>query len=203
MTIKEYKEGEHPGGFIGLCVRVSVRGKPKQRYFSFKKPVMNSYEYGNNKKFKRREYKFISLTMKKRIKREAKELNEIWIQEQKEEKRKRKLRILDSIGSGGIEGVTANIQKSKSNYPGRYYFLPFFYARGQFENSRFAKRFYLSQYDTYSDCWEDAVRYYCKEFGIRNYKALIARKPDKKVFHDIASRWRGRGYNVPRFQIKG
>lgn len=203
MSIKEYQEGEHSGGFIGLCVRVCVRGKPKQKYFSFKEPVINSYNYGDNKKFRRREYVFISRKRRKDIIKEAKKQNEIWIKEQKEEKLKRKLRIFNNIRHGGIEGVTANIQKSKSNYPGRYYFMPYFYARGQFENVLFAKRFYLSQYDTYADCWEAAVKYYCKEFGIRNYKTLIAMKPDKKVFHDIASRWRGRGYRVPRFQIKG
>ena len=42
MSIYEYNEGDHPGGFLGLRVTVSINGIVKQKYFRFKK---NHHEY--------------------------------------------------------------------------------------------------------------------------------------------------------------
>lgn len=169
MSIYEYNEDEHPGGFIGLRVAVMVNKKHKQKYYSFRDT--------SGKRF------FLTQKQINQIWREARELEEKWLNMQKvAEKRRLKdarptSRAQDSTG---VRGITFTYLYSPDRHGNKkaYKHLAFV-AQGSVDNVHFIKSFRVDLLG-YDGAWRQAVKYYANLKGIKSYKHLLLRKPKRR-----------------------
>lgn len=195
MAIAIYRKNELSSGFVGIIVRVRINSEPNQYYLSYRKKVSSK---GSGKT----RYIMMNRDEKKIVMERAKKLNEELLRKQIAEKKKRRLKVISGNNATKIVGIRPNINITKNKHSGNNYLFSFF-VRFQREGKFSQKRFYLTSYQTYSECWEAAVIYYAKALNLAIVKELIERKPDKQVFHELAKNYRDRGHDIPPFRIRG
>jgi hypothetical protein len=191
MPIYEYNEGEHPGGFIGLRVSVSINGKVKQKYFRFKK---NNHEY-------------ISLTEENKLRKQAEKLNNLWLKIQKQEQKKNKQNIdfykhkRTSVYNTGIQGISARFIIDRKFRANRWiiYYYPAFRVQGAIDKKPYLKTFLIKK--SFSDAWIDAVNYYCELKNINDISPFLEKMPDKNQFKTIRLAMNKAGHNIPTSKL--
>lgn len=183
MAIFEYKEGEHPGGFIGFRVVCTVGDEYRQKYFSLRKAKR---------------------TEKAAIKNTATELEAKWAAEAAIIRKERAVLgdhpNVKKVHSTGYTGLRCVILCEKKNRAGemRTYYAPAFVARGKGE-----KAFRVSKFG-YEKAWQEAVKYYSENHDLpKGLKPKILKAmPDKGQFKKIRNDMKKRGHDVPMEVLK-
>lgn len=183
MAIFEYKEGEHPGGFVGFRVVCTVGDEYRQKYFSLRKAKK---------------------TEKAAIKKTAQELEATWAKEAEKIRKERAVMgnhpNVKKVHSTGYTGLRCVILCEKKKRAGemRSYYAPAFVARGKGE-----KAFRISRYG-YQKAWDEAVKYYSENHELpKGLKPKIQKAiPEKAQFRKIRNDMQKRGHNVPMEVLK-
>lgn len=178
MAIFEYKEGEHPGGFIGFRVVCTVGDEYRQKYFSLRKAKR---------------------TDKAKIKQTAVELEAKWAVEASKIRKERAVLgdhpNVKKVHSTGYTGLRCVILCEKKRRGGelRHYYAPAFIARGKGE-----KAFRISKFG-YEKAWQEAVKYYSDNHDLpRGLKPRILKEmPKKDQFRKIRNDMKKLGHDVP------
>lgn len=184
MAMFEYKEGQHPGGFIGLRVVCTVGDDYRQKYFSFRK--------------------IKAKTEKAKVKKEAIALEAKWAEEAKKIRRERAVLgdhpNVKTVHATGYTGLRCVILCEKKQRAGelRHYYAPAFIARGNGE-----KAFRISKFG-YDKAWAEAVKYYAENHDLpRGLKPKIAKAlPEKDRFRKIRNDMKKRGHDIPMDVLK-
>ena len=187
MSIYEYNEGDHPGGFLGLRVTVSINGNVKQKYFRFKK---NHHEY-------------ISLVEEKALRKKAAKLHNEWMKLQKQAQAEAKKveyfkHKRQSVYNTGIQGISMRfiIDKKWRQNQWKIYYTPAFRIQGMENKKKYLKTFYITD-KSYSDAWIEAVIYFCKVKNIDDISPFLEKIPDKNRFKEIRRYMIKQGHNIP------
>ncbi len=160
MSIREYLEGEHKAGFIGLRVVVNISGTYKQKYYSFKKLSEEQIT-------------------KKRA--EAESINNEWNMQRKlavfkNNKDSKERRRTSSAFKTGVSGIKLKfIVNNKANNPKKYY-TPVFVVDGSEKSVKFCTHMNILTLG-YDMAWIKAVEYYAEKKGIHSTSHLHRRKP--------------------------
>jgi hypothetical protein len=178
MAIFEYKEGEHPGGFIGFRVVCTVGDEYRQKYFSLRKAKR---------------------TERPAIKKTAEALEAKWAAEAAIIRRERAVLgdhpNVKKVHATGYTGLRCVILCEKKKRAGemRTYYAPAFVARGNGE-----KAFRVSKFG-YEKAWQEAVKYYSEHHELpKGLKPKILKAmPDKAQFKKIRNDMKKRGHDVP------
>jgi hypothetical protein len=189
MPIYEYAELDHPAGFIGLRVSVSVGGKLKQKYFAFRK---------------RGEY--VTVKEERQIRREANALHESWLVEQEDAKHKSNSQAKEIRGSvycTGVRGIKLKFAVEKKFREGTWkkYYSPIFYVSGSVEGEPFSRRFYISEKQPYRTAWRKAVLYYANKKRIKA-RPLLRRRPDRKQLRQVWRHMVKQGHAIPKSKVR-
>lgn len=195
MSVRIYKDGEHPAGFVGVRVVRTIGSQRdyRQKYFNFRDP--------DNRKA------FVSLEQEQKIIAEARALDEKWAKAAEKKRLTKSLTCNHANATNasglGFEGITLGIHtKIKQRVlkrDGR---------RVTYENyqvffcvnlCRPAKRFPISELNTYSNAWRAAVNGWADLKGvsqkIRQEKLNNPPHPDR--FKALRRYLNRRGHNVP------
>ncbi len=183
MAIFEYKEGQHPGGFVGFRVVCTVGDEYRQKYFSLRKAKKNE---------------------KATIKKTAVALEAKWATEAAKVRKERAVMgdhpNVKKVHSTGYTGLRCVIlcEKKKRAKEVRSYYAPAFVARGNGE-----KAFRISKYG-YENAWKEAVKYYSEHHELpRGLKPQILKAiPEKGRFRKIRNDMKKRGHEVPMDVLK-
>jgi hypothetical protein len=177
MAIFQYKEGEHPGGFIGFRVVCTVGDEYRQKYFSLRKAKRNE---------------------KAAIKKTATELEAKWAVEATKIRKERAVLgdhpNVKKVHATGYTGLRCVIlcEKKKRGGEMRTYYAPAFVARGNGE-----KAFRVSKFG-YEKAWQEAVKFYAEKHDLpRGLKPKILKAmPEKGQFRKIRTDMNKRGHEV-------
>lgn len=173
--IYRYDEYDHPAGFIGLRVAVSIDGKVKQKYFSLRE----------------RPGVFVSLEKELKLIKEASKLDKKWRNEQAQAKLENKRnampgKSLYTTRVKGISMISSFERKSRSGVEKIYRYLAFSIHISH-ERERFSTTVRLKKDGSnLGPAWKKAVDFVCKNKKMRNNKQLYQRKPTKKEFFKIS-----------------
>ncbi len=178
MAIFEYKEGEHPGGFVGFRVVCTVGGEYRQKYFSLRKVKRNE---------------------KAALKKQVVELEAKWAAEAEKIRKERAVMgdhpNVKKVHATGYTGLRCVILCEKKKRAGelRSYYAPAFVARGKGE-----KAFRISKFG-YENAWAAAVNYYADNHELpRGLKPKMLKAiPDKAQFRKIRNDMNKLGHDVP------
>jgi hypothetical protein len=185
MSVKEFKEGEHPGGFVGFRVATTVGRSDdfRQAYFSLS-------EYGWRK----------ARTL-------ARQLDKQWREEAAKVASDMKLKggHKNAAVNLGVTGLRAYISVEKKQRGGglKVYFSPDFivsipgYGNG-------AKVFRIKKLG-YETAWVSAVTHYCKlhRYDGEIKEKLLGEKPDSAIFSGpLLKNLRQRGYKLGKKELE-
>lgn len=182
MSIREYKRGEHKGGFIGVRVVVKVGDDYRQKYFGFRNAATKE--------------------ARDKLRQQARELNAKWnmerelVQSRKERECREKRRV-SSPYTTGISGIKMKFAASTKKRAGemRKYYTPYFIVSGAHQTKRFDKRFNIKRMG-YDLAWFKAVEFYASNKGISNYSHLLERKPPVEQFFVIYKHQSALGHGI-------
>lgn len=182
MSIREYLQGEHNAGFIGLRIVVKVGSDYRQKYFSFR-----------NK----------SEEEKEKLKKTAQAINSEWNMERTltqsiKERECKEIRRTSSAYTTGVSGVKMKFVRYHKFRAGekRAYYTPYFKVSGSTKNVRFDKLFNIKQLG-YDMAWHKAVMFYAEKKGMSSYSHLLERKPPVEQFYVIYKYQVSLGHEIP------
>jgi hypothetical protein len=163
MAIFEYNDGDHPGGFIGLRVAVSVDGETKQEYFSFKD---------------------VSLEEEARLTRLAHKLNSKWLRYQRTAKNKRDREATpgtrDAPHATQVKGISFKNVPCKKIRGGKEktYYYPELILHISHEGETLTKRYSVRKDGSnLASQWEAAIRALAKHKHLTRWRHLLERCP--------------------------
>lgn len=186
--IREYAEGDHPGGFIGIRVSVKVGRSQKQKYYSFR---INRTE-------------FISLREEQLLRLDTQKLEKIWLEEQKVIRSQREAEAKETARKSkplrtGVRGIVLTYEKDNKFRAGewRCYYYPVIEVNGSHNKIRFFTKFRIMTLG-YDEAWSQAVIFYAKNKGIKFYGHLLKKKPQICQFENVRKYLnKHRNYGIP------
>ncbi len=186
MTVLEYRDGEHGGGFVGFRVvrTIGSADEYRQRYFS-----LGSYSYRRARK--------LAYELDARWKEEA-EQNRVLNKIHRKTKRSSKLHIL----AVGLKAWIDVEQKQRGGVE-RVYFVPCF--KVKIPGVRKPDKVFRIRKLGYRAAWIQAVMVYSEIHGIPSGEqlALMARRPDKELFTGyLLQRLCRRGYTLSKSKLE-
>lgn len=198
MPIYEYNENDHPAGFEGLRVAVSVGKELKQKYFPFRRGRGANAEY-------------ISYDEEQALRKKADEFNAKWKEQQKEAAAKnRKIAAFNahnyktgSLNQTGVRGVSAFFYtRTKQTRKGeKTYYTAALRVHILHNGVRSTAAFTGITEKNYGAKWGEAIRFYAEKKQLRKFSHLIERKPNITIFRDLAKAMRKAGHDIPDNRI--
>ncbi len=172
--IYQYNEYDHPAGFVGLRVSVSVNGKVKQKYFTFHK----------------RPGEFVSLAREKIIIKKADKLNDKWT---KQQAKARLINRKNAISSGSknttrVRGISliASFDKKKVDGVEKNYPYVAFSIHVSHEGENFATTIRLQKDGSnLRSAWKKAVDFVCEKKELKNNNEFYKRTPTREEFFKV------------------
>lgn len=189
MSIKIYKEFEHPAGFIGIRLSSTVEGKYRQQYYNFK-----NRETG----------KLFSKKRQKEMLEEARQLEAEWALENREYLYQRKISQphpkTKKEASTGVEGLTLTFLIDSSGLNTYYY--PVF--RVELPRNRLRQKFFRFGTVSYTEVWREAVELWAKVHDIRpkDRDALLKRMPPPSQFVQLRRAMNADGHTIPTSALR-
>ncbi len=189
MPIYRYEQNEHPAGFIGLRVAVSVSGELKQKYYSFTR---------NGQRFSQQEIDVLE--------EDAKALEMEWKQDQNK-KNGQLFKLCKEQGksplySTGVRGIKMkfNIKRKSAKGKTKSYYTPMFIVSGSNNGKRFQKNFNIITLG-YDQAWAHAIFFYITRKGFDNPDQLMKRQPPVEKFAVIYTFLTNQKHQIPRERL--
>jgi len=174
--IYRYDEYDHPAGFIGLRVNVSIDGKVKQKYFSLRE----------------RPGVWVSLEKELKLIKQADNLNKKWRNQQAKAKRENNRNAIPRKSSHttkvrGISMMASFERKHRCGVVKIYHYIVLSIHISH-QGERFATTIRLKKDGSnLVAAWRKAVDLLCKKKKMRNNKNLYQRQPTQKELFKITS----------------
>ncbi len=190
MSIKIYKEFEHPAGFIGIRLCSTVEGKYRQQYYNFK-----NRETG----------KLFSKKRQKEMLEEARQLEAEWALENKEYVYQRKISQphpkTKKEASTGVEGLTLTFLIDSSGSSKTYYYPVF---RVELPRDKLRQKCFRFTDISYTKAWREAVELWAQVHEIRpkDRDALIKRMPPPSQFVQLRRAMNADGHTIPTSALR-
>lgn len=184
MALFEYKEGQHPGGFVGLRVVCTVGKDYRQKYFSFRKA---------------------NGTEQAKLKIEATALEAKWAKEAAKVRKENRFNgdhpnvsALHATGFTGLRLVILCEKKQRLDGIKKYY-APAFVARG----SGGEKSFRIGKHG-YEKAWSEAVKHLSSNNDLpRGLKSkMIDAIPERDRFKKVRVAMNKKDHEIPMEVIK-
>lgn len=172
--IYRYDEFEHPAGFIGLRVNVSIDGKVKQKYFNFRK----------------KRHVFVSMSEELELIKEANKLDKKWRNQQAKAQLEHKRNAIPrknlyTTRVRGISMIPSFDRKYRCGGMKNYHYISLSINISH-EGEHFATTIRLKKDGSnLGAAWKKAVDMVCKKKKMRNNQQLYQRQPTKKELFKI------------------
>jgi len=186
MSIFEYQQGDHPGQYQGFRIVRSVSGDRRQRYIPYP-----------------REGQYCSSTEKDRLKTEAEVLDARWRKDQAKHQQQaraaaRRNRGENSPFNTSVRGIAATFRCERKKRAGtvRVYYYAIFRVQGQHEGRAFHRDFRIGRLG-YDSAWAQAVAFYARNKGLRQWAHLRRRRREPEIFARVRDCLAVNGHDIP------
>jgi len=186
MSMFEYEENDHPGQYQGVRIVRSVGGHYRQRYIPY-----------------HRDRQYCSSTEKARLHAEAEVLDARWRKDQAKHQQQaraaaRRNRGEDSPFNTSVRGIAATFRCERKKHAGtvRVYYYAILRVQGQHEGRAFHRDFRIGRLG-YDGAWAQAVAFYARNKGLRQWAHLRRRRPEPEIFARVRDYLAVNGHEIP------